>query len=437
MEIEQHFKTKKQFTSMRNYILIPLIILITHFKGEAQEKLTLEDCYQLSRSNYPAVQKLDLISKSAQFTLENANKRYLPQVSFSGQASYQSQTISFPQALSANPSSTLPTISKDQYKIQGDINQTIFDGGSIHYEKEVTKANAELQKQNVEISLYALKDRINSIFFSILLIDAQLKQNELSRANLRTQAQKTQASYNNGVAFKSNVDELNAEVSSSDMSSIEFAANRTAYLKMLSLLIGKEITSSQQLVMPTSAMAPGEINRPELKAYELQKSVYDAQEKQLRSSYLPQFSAFFQGAYGRPTLNIIENQFGSWYVTGLRMSWSLGSLYTLGNQKKILGLNRRSVEADQQTFLLNTKLDITQQDEQVNKYTELIREDEKAVALRESVTRSAQAQLANGVITTHEYIQQVNAENAAKESLLMHRIQLLQAQYTRKTKSGN
>jgi outer membrane protein len=422
---------------MRKYHLILLITLITSFKVKAQDKLTLEDCYQLSRANYPAVQKMDLINKSAQFTLENANKRYLPQVSFSGQASYQSQTISFPQALSGISGATLPTISKDQYKIQGDVNQTLFDGGSIHYEKEVTRANAELQKQNVEISLYALKDRINNIFFSILLFDAQLKQNELNRANLQTQAQKTQASYSNGVAFKSNVDELNAEVSGTDMSSIEYAANKTAYLKMLSLLIGKEVTSSQDLVMPLAVMPSGEIQRPELKAYQLQKSVYDAQEKQLKSSYLPQFSAFFQGAYGRPTLNIIENKFGPWYITGLRMNWSLGSLYTLGNQKKVLALNRQSIDADQQTFLLNTKLDITQQDEQVNKYSQLIREDEKSVTLRESVTRSAQAQLANGVITTHEYIQQVNAENAAKENLLMHRIQLLQAQHTRNTKSGN
>lgn len=152
---------------------------------------------------------------------------------------------------------------------------------------------------------------------------------------------------------------------------------------------------------------------------------------------MPKFSAFFQGAYGRPTLNIIENQFGAWYVTGLRLNWSLGSLYTLGNNKKMLNLNRQSADADKETFLLNTRLDLAQQNKQVKKYDNLIRQDEQAIALRESVTRSAAAQLANGVVTTHEYIQQVNTENLARQNLILHRIQLLQAQYNLNYKSGN
>lgn len=413
-------------------------VIILYVAGaNAQDKLTLDECYRLARENYPAILKMNLIAQTSQFTLENTNKRYLPQVSFSGQASYQSQTIKFPAALASLPTVSLPTISKDQYKIQGEVDQQIYDGGATHEQNEVTKANAELQRQNLEISLYALKDRVNNIFFSIFLVDAQLKQNELQKSNLQTQTQKTQAAFDNGVAFQSNVNELQAEVMNTDMATTEYTTNRTAYLRMLSLLIGREVTSSDQLQMPERITYTGDINRPELKAYDLQKSVYDAQEKQLKSDYLPQFSAFFQGAYGRPTLNIIENQFGLWYVTGIRLSWSLGSLYTLGNSKKILSLNRASADADKATFLLNTKLDLAQEDEQVRKYNELIRQDEKTITLRASVTKSAAAQLENGVITTHEYIQQVNAENLARQNLILHRIQLLQAQYNQKYKSGN
>lgn len=419
------------------YLFITLLISGV-VAADAQDKLTLNECYQLARQNYPAIKKKDLIAQTSQFTVENANKRYLPQVSFSGQASYQSQTVSFPEALGTSGNfGLLPTISKDQYKIQGEVDQQIYDGGSIGKQNEVTKANMALQQQQIEVNLYALNDRINSIFFSVLLMDAQLKQNDLSKANLQTQVQKTQAAYNNGIAFQSNVNELQAEVINTDMASTEYIANRASYLRMLSLLIGKEVASSAQLVMPGAINTVGDVNRPELKAYELQKLVYQAQEKQLKADYLPKFDAFFQGAYGRPTPNIIENQFGAWYIAGIRLNWSLGSLYTLSNQKKILGLSRLSADADKDTFLLNTRLDITQQDEQVTKYNDLIRQDEKTITLRESVTRSAEAQLANGVITTHEYIQQYNAENLARQNLIMHRIQLLQAQYNQKFKSGN
>lgn len=412
-------------------------LILCAVKVNAQEKLTLDECYRLARENYPAIKKMDLIAQTSQFTLENANKGYLPQVSFSGQATYQSQTISFPAALSKIPGASFPTISKDQYKIQGEVDQQILNGGAIKEQNEITRANTNLQQQNLEISLYALRDRVNSIFFSVLLSDAQIKQNNLQKENLQTQAQKTQAAYNNGTAFRSNVNELQAEVVNTDMATTQYKANLAAYLRMLSLLTGRQITSPEQLQMPEPVVNNGDINRPELKAYDLQKAVYDAQEKQLRSDYMPKLSAFFQGAYGKPTLNIIDNQAGPWYITGFRLNWSLGSLYTVGNQRKILNLSRVSADADKATFLLNTKLDITQQDEQVKMYNELIRQDEQTITLRESVSKSAAAQLANGVITTHEYIQQVNTENLARQNLIFHRIQLLQAQYNEKYKSGN
>lgn len=420
----------------RLWCLLSLLLLLMAVKAHAQEKLTLEDCYRLARDNYPAIRKLDLVARSSQYTVENANKGYLPQLAVTGQASYQSQTINFADVL-GTPGVVLPSISKDQYKIQAEVDQQLFDGGSIRYQNQVTKANAALQQQNVEVNLYALRDRINNVFFSVLLIDGQLEQNELSKANLQTQARKTAAALANGVAFKSNVDELKAEIVTTDMTSTEYKANRIAYLHMLSLLIGRPVADSAQLAVPDAFAYNGDINRPELKAYDLQKTIYDAQEKQLKADYLPKFTAFFQGAYGRPTLNIIENSFGPWYVTGVKLNWQLGSLYALGNRRKSLNLDRLSVEADRETFLLNTKIDLGQQDDQVKKYQALIQQDGQAIALRQSVSASAAAQLANGVSTTHEYIQQVNAERMARQSLILHQVQLLQAQYNQKFKSGN
>ncbi|WP_232727004.1 TolC family protein [Flavobacterium sp. 1] len=413
-----------------------LFISMAVYSSNAQtEILTLENCHLLARENYPAIAKLDLINKSSDYDIQNANKRYLPQISFSGQASYQSETVSFPDALGQG--GILPSISNDQYKIQGEINQLLFDGGNTKNQKKLIKANSELQLQNLETNLYAIKQRINSIYFSILLMDAQLKQNELNIENLQTQVQKTEAALKNGIAFQSSLDELKAEILNIEMARTEYQSNKIAYLKMLSLFIGKKLSASSQLQLPQPNYISADINRPELKAYDLQKTIYDAQEKQLQSDYLPQMSAFFQGAYGRPTLNIIEDKFGSWYVAGIKLNWSLGSLYTLSNKKNIFKLNRQTAEADKQTFLLNTKLDLSQQDEQVKKYSELIQQDEQAIALRSSVSKSAEAQLNNGVITTHEYIQKVNTEHLARQTKILHEIQLLQAKYSQKFISGN
>lgn len=422
----------------KNILILFLIVLHQGISAQSLNRLNLSESYELARTNYPAIKKLDLLTQSAEFDIQNANKRYLPQVSFSGQATYQSQTVSFGDALGSMPAGIqLPSISKDQYKIQGDVSQLLYDGGNIKNQKEIIKANNALQIQNVEANLYAIKQRINTLYFSILLIDAQLKQNEINKSSLQTQVQKTEAALKYGVAYRSNLDELKAEVVNIDMASTEYRSNRTAYLKMLALFIGKELPETVQLDQPDGELLSPEINRPELKTFDLQKTIYDAQEKQLKSEYLPTVSAFFQGAYGRPTLNIIENKFGPWYVTGIRFSWNLGSLYTLSNRKSILNLNRQTAEADKETFLLNTKIDLTQQDEQIRKYTELLVLDEQVIALRSAVKKSAEAQLDNGVITIHEYIQKVNAENLAIQSKILHEIQLLQAKYNHEFITGN
>lgn len=415
-----------------------LFILLSVTGPVSGQSLTLEECYRLARENYPAIRKADLIARTAEYDIQNAQKRYLPQVNFTGQATYQSQTVSFSDVMGSLPAGiALPSISKDQYRLQGEVTQLLYDGGSTRNQKELIRANTGLQEQNLETQLYAIHSRINAIFFSVLLMDAQLKQNELNKANLQTQIQKTEAALENGVAFRSNLDELKAEIMNIEMAGTEYRANRSAYLKMLSVFTGRELADATQLAVPETGTVQNTINRPELKAFDLQKNIYDVQRKDLKTAWLPQVSAFFQGAYGRPTLNIIENSFGPWYVTGIRFNWSLGSLYTLENKKNTLLLHQRSVEADRETFLFNTRLDQVQQDEQVRKYTALIQQDDEAIALRASVSRSAEAQLSNGVITTHEYIQKVNAEHLARQNKILHEVLLLQARYNLKFVTGN
>lgn len=400
--------------------------------------LTLEECYLLAKENYPAIKKSGILAKAADYRIDNANKGYLPKISFIGQATYQSQTISFSDALGALPiNAALPSLSKDQYKIQGQVDQLLYDGGVIHNQKELTKANTELQTQHIEVSLYALKQRINTLFFSILLTNAQLKQNEIKKASLQTQVKKAEAALKYGTAYRSNVDELKAEVLNTEMAGTEYKSSRTAYLKMLGIFIGKELSDSSILESPEPELLSSEIKRPELKSFDLQKSVYTLQEEQLKSDLMPKVSAFFQGAYGRPTLNIIENKFGPWFITGVRLSWSLESLYTSSNKKQILELNRKTTDTDKETFLLNTRMDMAQQEENIKKYSRLLEQDKAVISLRQSVTQSAEAQLANGVITTHEYIQKLNTEHLANQTMILHQIQLLQARYNQKFISGN
>jgi outer membrane protein TolC len=411
-------------------------LLLFSTKATAQV-LTIEECFTLARQNYPLIKQHDLIVRSSRYSVENAGKLYLPQLTISGQATYQSQTINFGDVLPPLPGLTPPELSKDQYKIQAEISQQLYDGGVSKYQKESSRANEAIQQQQLEVNLYAIKDRVTQLYFAILLMEAQLKQNRLRKADLQSAADKAQAALANGVAYRSNVDELKAEIVNTDMAATEFSANRKAYMKMLAVFINQPLSDSTTLTYPAPVAPQQGIQRPEITYYDIQKQAFDVQEKQLSSNYLPKLNSFFQGAYGRPTLNIVDNKFGPWWVGGVRLNWSLGSLYSLKNNRQQLDISRQNLDISKETFLFNTNLTLRQQNQDIEKYAALMEQDDDAITLRSSVRKSAQAQLDNGVITVHEYISQLNAENLAKQSRILHSIQLLQAQYNYKNTSGN
>ena len=421
---------------MKRY-LIP-VLLMTSLAVRAQHTVyTLEKCYALARQNYPLIKKHDLIARSSNYSIENAGKGWLPQFSVSGQATYQSQSVNFQKAIGGGPGLLIPPLSKDQYKIQAEVDQHIFDGGRIKNEKDMIQASEASQQQSLEVQLYQLNDRINQLYFSILLIDEQIRQNNITKSNFQTAADKAKAAYDNGTAFKSNVDEFLAEIASIELVNIDYRANRKAYSDMLAVFIGQPLDEKTELIMPPQILPDPVIKRPELTLYDLNKKIYDVQEKQLKTAYLPKFDAFLQGAYGRPTLNFIDDDFGGWYIGGVRMIWNLGSLYTLKNNRTNIRLNKESLDVDKETFIYNTNLTLSKQGQDLIKYSSLIKQDETIISLRSSVTNAAKAQLENGVVTVHDYIAKSNDENLAKQSKILHSIQLIQAQYEYKNTSGN
>ena len=405
------------------------LLLLLPFMGFAQEALTLEDCYRLARDHYPTIQKLDLIAKSEDYTLANANKAYLPQISITGQASYQSETIDFSESIGRLPLPiSLPKVNKDQYKVVGEVSQLLYNGGATRAQKQLIKAQSAVQTQAVETQLYALKQRVSNLYFGVLLIDTQLSQNQLNVETVQSQLEKAETALKNGTTLPSNVAELKAELVRLAMQRTEYEATKAMYLQMLRTFIGKDLPSDTVLNRPKPTTLGTANHRPELKGFDLQQSVLDIQGRQLTSEYLPKIGLFFQGAYGRPTLNIIKNEFDFYYIAGVRLQWNLSPLYSLSNRKQLLQLQGESLSADRKAFLMSTELDLTQQQTQINKLQRLMEQDQESVALRHSVAQAAQVQLDNGVITTHEYLQKVNAENLAKQTLLLHEIQLLQAQ---------
>jgi outer membrane protein TolC len=418
---------------MRSLLII--LLLSPFFLQAQQQTLSLSKAYELAQQNYPLVKQRDLLKQTTGINIDNLSKGFLPQVSVSGQASYQSDvtkiTIPLP-GISINPPS------KDQYKIVADVSQLVYDGGVIKEQKNIQRLNEDAEQQKVEVELYKLKERINQLFLGVLYLDEQLKQVGLVKDDLNNGIKKTEAQVKNGVAFRSNLNVLKAELLKAEQRVIEIKASRKGYTDVLGLFINQTLAEDVQLEKPvaTILLASNDIQRPELKLYSTQEKLLDGQYRFIDSRNKPKASLFAQGGYGRPGLNMLKNDFAAFYITGVRLNWNFSALYTKKNDRQLIGINKKSVEIQKETFLLNTNTALMQQQAEVNKLNQLIAKDNEIIELRISVKDAAKAQLENGVITANDYLREVNAEDQARQSLITHNIQLLQAQINYQTISG-
>ncbi|HET7115678.1 MAG TPA: TolC family protein [Hanamia sp.] len=417
-------------------ISLMILTLSTSLQLYAQQtkSLSIQEVYQSARKNYPLIRQRDLITKTKDYSVSNAAKGYLPVFSVNGQATYQSMVTSFPFNV---PGITIPEFNKDQYKFYAEGNQVIYDGGIIKNQQQTAEANEGVQQQNLEVQLYALYDRVNQLFFGALLEDEQLKQNALLQQDLQNGIDKAKALVANGVAYRSSVDELSAQLLQAQQARIDLKATKKAFLNMLGLFINAKIDDNTVLEKPAAPTLTDSITRPELLVFDYQKKIYDLQEKLLHDRLKPKISFFVQGGYGRPGLNFLSNNFEGYYLGGLRLSWNFGSLYSLKNNQHLLEVNKNSLDIQKETFLFNTKISQLQQNENVQKYDSLLDKDNTIIELRTSVKKAAYAQLENGVLSAHDYITQVNAEDQARQTKILHEMQLLQARYSYENIVGN
>ncbi len=416
------------------FLIVAELINIYPLAAQTTNTLTIDDCYRLAKQNYPLVKQRELIIKSKEFSIQNIANGLLPQINFMGQATYQSAVTKIPIKI---PGMDVPELSKDQYKVYGEVTQSIYDGGLIKEQKKLQEANTVVEEQKLDVELYTLKERINQLFFGVLLVNEQLQQNSLLKKNIQAGLNKTVAAIEFGTALKSSGDVLKAELLNADQHAIELQASRRAYLKMLGLFINQSLDENIKLVKPQSEVISQDIHRPELLLFDYQQKAFDAQKNIVSAKNRPKIGLFLQGGAGRPALNFLSNSFEPYYIGGVRLSWSLSGLYNAKNDKALLENNRKNIDIQRETFLFNTNLSLNQETEEINKWKALLESDNDIIALRINVKNTALGQLESGVITSNDYIREVDAEDMARQNKMLHEIQLLLAEYNQRVTSGN
>lgn len=400
----------------------------------AKGSVSIEECYEWSRENFPLIRQLDIIDKSTAYSLSNASIGNLPQINLNGQASYQSAVTQLPIEI---PNMEIPTIDKDQYKIYGEVYQPLTNFVTVNAAKEQIALMGAIEKQKLELELYQLKDRINQLYFGVLLINEKIGQYNIIMSDLDSTLDKVESAILNGTATQTDKSLLQVERISLQQQIDESKSNQEAFLKILSTFTGQTITANTVLLKPSTAAYSANINRPELILFKLQNQFTAIEQNQLSNTLVPNIGLFMQAGYGRPALNFLSNEFDFYYIGGIKFNWNLSRLYKLKNTRKTIRLTTDKVAIQRETFLLNTKLVQTQQSAEIVKYELLIESDHEIIKMRDAILATAKAQLDNGLITTIDYVKFLNDVNSVKQSLLLHETQLQLSQYNLQTTTGN
>lgn len=420
---------------MMKQIFWMLVLMTGTTKAQPPVSLTLDKTYQLAMQNYPLIKQRELVKQTASLNIDNLGKAFLPQASISGQATYQSEVTKINIPIQGVD---VPSLSKGQYRVVADVNQLVYDGGATKQQQNIQRLTDDAEQQKIEVELYKIKERVNQLFLGVLFLDEQLKQVGLIKSDLNIGIKRVEAQVANGVAFKSNLNTLKAELLKAEQRAIEISSSRKGLIDVLGLFINQTLPENIILETPAikSAALDNRIDRPELKLFTAQQQLLFSQNKLISAKNTPKASLFVQGGYGRPGLNFLNTDFAFFYTTGLRLNWNIGSLYTKKNERKLIGINQKLIDVQKETFLLNTSTTLKQQQAEVDKYQKLVSTDAAIIDLRQSVKEAAKAQLENGVITANDYLREVNAEDQARQSLITHKIQLLQWQINYQTTAG-
>lgn len=405
---------------------------------------SLEECQHAAERNYPLIQQYDLISRTTELTVANIQKGWLPQLSASAQATYQSDVVSWPEQVKTIYSSMgidMKGLRKDQYKVGIDVSQVVYDGGAISGQKEIARRQGAVDAAQTEVTMYQVRRRVNEMYFGLLLLDEQIRLNADLQTVLESNERKLKAMYERGTAAESDYLSVKAERLNVRQQAGNLQSQRRSLAAVLSAFCGIEVTKVEMPRGDATVAQQQTGQRPELRAIDAQISLANARERLLKASLMPKLSVFASGFYGYPGYNMFEDMMKrDWSLNGMigaRLSWNIGALYTHKNDKAKIQLQRDMTETSRKVFLFNNNLEQMQQNEDIARYRSLMKDDEEIISLRSSVRKAAESKLSHGIIDVNDLVKEINAENTARVQQTVHEIEMLKEIYELKFTTNN
>ena len=400
--------------------LIPILVILSTLPSIAQQSITLNECYSLVAQNYPLAKQSQLLETQYKLDAEAISTAKSPQLNLDAQATYQSDVTEVPI-----PNSNIEPLNKDQYRATLSVNQLIFNGGMTDAILNVKAAEIKAKQKQVDVNLYQLKQKINQLYFSVLLSQEINLLLEAKQVQLQAKLGEVRSGIKYGVILPTSDKVLEAELLKLGQQFKEVESNKTALIETLSSIIGQSLDNSTTFQNPLiDTPSESKINRPELDLFQLKRDEIESNEALLAKQNSPKLLGFATGGYGNPGLNMLDNSFQPFYIVGVKLNWNVFDWNSNLKQRESLAINKDIVDTETETFRLNTNIELNQQQKEIDKIESFIESDIEIISLRKEVLKSADSQLKNGVITSSSYITELTNLYEAENTLIKHRIQL-------------
>lgn len=422
-------------TSMKHTFFSCLMLAMSMQISAQKEAVTLQQLQSLARENYPLLKQKQAYTDIGNNKAKQLSTNFYPQISVVGQATYQSEVTEFNIPI---PGTTGGFQQKpDQYAVGVELKETLFDYGAVKTQKQIERESADLQSKQVDVELIKLKERINTLYGNIYLQQENKKILMLRTAELDAKRKKMRSAVDNGAALQSNFLVLESEYLSTEQKIEEINSNLVTWFKTLSLLTNKNLDTTVVFSDTKKEIAlQSAIIRPEFKAFELQSSSLQLREKMMNRNNLPKLFVFGRGYYGRPGYNFLNNEFRPYGMVGAGLNWNISAYYTSGKETKNLKLNNDIISSQKRMFEINLQATMVQQQEEISKLEKMIVMDAKIVDTKTAIRKASSSQLDNGIITSSDFIVDLNSENQSQFNLKLHEIQLMMAKENYNTTLG-
>jgi outer membrane protein TolC len=417
---------------MRRFIVFISCIYFSVFQlAGQQDTVSLWQCLIASQKNAVINPQFQVIEDITDLKIANANATNLPSLSAYGKAWYQSDAITVPAMNGPGLE-----IDRFQYNAGLETDQKLFDGGMAKRSKELELANREAELGRIESEKYQLNNQVSDLFFQIILLEKSLEILELKEALIRERISDLQSAYDNGIIKRNDLEKMQAEQLLLKQQMIEVRKLHEQAITSMGTITSLNLSADSKLVISDSIFIIGETLRPELKYFDAEAHKIENKAHLQKALNLPKLYAYGQAGYMYPGLNFFENQSDYYYIVGAKLSWTIFDWKQTGRETEIIRKQTQVIDTQRDDF--NQKLSMALDKENIaqEKLREMIILDADIIRQREAITRGSANALENGVITSADYLEDLNAEIKARLDGESHTIQLQSSMVREKLLKG-